>query len=373
MIAPTLVAEAERLQIIKQQGNRILGRISHQRKVKLDLLKGKKISRYISAAFSSEMAGLDGQHMLDIKNLQENNGSIGHSPSATAYFASTLKVGDEAALSYLHEIMDPSGGVPDLVPFDIFEVCWVLWNFSFIHSWDAEFQDICRPLIDGIKGSWKPGVGIGLSRGYSVPDGDDTAFAFDVLSRFGFAPDISTVLAFEENDHFRTYHYEANSSISVNIHVLGALRQAGLRRDNPSVQKVLQYLRNSKVSGAYWFDKWNLSTYYATSHAIIACAGFDNDLVESSVDWIISSQDKNGGWGNQFTTAEETAYCLQALLIWNREGGKVPRNILNKAATWLKDHVESPYPSLWIGKGLYTPNLVVRSAILSALIMMEDN
>jgi hypothetical protein len=31
--------------------------------------------------------------------------------------------------------------------------------------------------------------------------------------------------------------------------------------------------------------------------------------------------------------------------------------------------MDPPYPPLWIGKSLYSPGLVVRSAILSALSM----
>ena len=70
MIAPTLVAEAEKLGIIKRQGDRILGRLSNLRKAKMAKLAGLKISRHITPAFSSEMAGIDHIDLLDINNLQ---------------------------------------------------------------------------------------------------------------------------------------------------------------------------------------------------------------------------------------------------------------------------------------------------------------
>src|SRR4030095_4810690 len=101
MIAPTLAAEAEKLGIIKNQGDRILGRLSKQRAKKLAYLQGNMISRHVTMAFSSELAGIDGQHMLDVKNLQEANGAVGLSPSATAYFATYVKKKDEASLNYL--------------------------------------------------------------------------------------------------------------------------------------------------------------------------------------------------------------------------------------------------------------------------------
>src|SRR5215208_1926182 len=47
MIVPTLVAEAEKLGILKQQGTSILGRLRNLRAQKLSKLTGKKINKYI--------------------------------------------------------------------------------------------------------------------------------------------------------------------------------------------------------------------------------------------------------------------------------------------------------------------------------------
>jgi halimadienyl-diphosphate synthase len=221
--------------------------------------------------------------------------------------------------------------------------------------------------------NWKPSQGIGLSIGYSIPDGDDTSLVYEVLSKFNLAPDIDSVLAFEEEDHFRTYHFEANSSRSVNIHSLGALRTLGLDVGHPTIQKLLQYLTNTKITDAYWVDKWNLTPYYTTSHAIITCAGYANHLVESSIAWILSTQLPDGSWGQHGSTAEETAYALQALNIWKQKGGQVSKDVIKKGAEWLKAHSEPPYAPLWIGKGLYCPTNVVRSAILSALQLSMES
>ena len=371
MIAPTLVGEAEKLGIIQRHGETILERLAQQRKTKLGLLKGKMVSRHITAAFSAEMAGLDGQHMLDLENLQESNGSVGHSPSATAYYAKDVRPGDEAALNYLRKVADHGGGTPDLIPFDVFETCVVLWNFSLLDDWDEDTMSLLSPLLSLLKKGWQIGKGIGLSIGYSVPDGDNTSFVYAVLARFGEHPDIETVLSFEEKENFRAYHLEAHSSTSLNVHALGALRQAGYKPDATSAQKVLNFLRKTRVAGSLWYDKWNLSPYYTTAHAIITCAGYVNDLAEPSVQWLLQTQRADGSWGYQFATAEETSYCLQALCVWKRHGGTVPKIALQKAAAWLRDHMDPPYPQLWIGKGLYTPELIVRSAILSALLLSE--
>ena len=129
-IVPTLVAEAEALGIIKRQGDRILGRFKKQREAKLRRLDGKVINRYLSIAYSAEMAGSDNIRLLDLENLLESNGSVAHSPSATAYFASSVCPDHPAAMKYLHDVVDQEGGFPGTASFDVYEQAWVLWNLT---------------------------------------------------------------------------------------------------------------------------------------------------------------------------------------------------------------------------------------------------
>ena len=141
------------------------------------------ISRNVTIAFSAEMAGVDGKHMLDIKNLQESNGSVGVSPSATAYFATYIKRGDEASLKYLRSVKKPDGGMPNVAPFDIFEIAWTLWNLSFIPGLKKNRK--LKPYLDFLSKAWQPKRGVGFAAGYSVKDSDDTGLVYDTLLRFG--------------------------------------------------------------------------------------------------------------------------------------------------------------------------------------------
>jgi halimadienyl-diphosphate synthase len=370
MIAPTLVEEAERLGLIKKQSTGILRRFSNKRVEKLSYLKGKMINRHMTMAFSAEMAGNDGQHMLDIENLQEDNGSVGVSPSATAYFATYIKKGDDVSLNYLRKIRNPDGGMPNVAPFDVFEIGWTLWNLSLIPNLD--FADKLKPHLEFLSNAWLPKVGIGFAAGYSVKDSDDTALVFETLLRYGIEKDLAGVLSYEEKDHFRCFDMEVNPSISANIHVVGALAHAGLDKNNASVQKTLNFLRKSRDQFLpFWADKWHSSPYYATSHAIIACAGIDSELVYESVEWILKTQNRNGSWGTYFPTAEETAYAIQALWVWDQKVARVPKRALKNGARWLKENMDNSYPPLWIGKCLYSPNLVIRSAVISALTLVQ--
>jgi halimadienyl-diphosphate synthase len=374
MIMPTLLAEAESLGIIHGQQGHTLARISRQREAKLALLKGHVINRFVTMAFSAEMAGADGQSLLDIDNLQESNGSLASSPSATAYFAIYLRPQDSAALGYLKAIM-LEGGVPNVSPFDIFERAWTLWNIGllgvFNEKVDPKILTLCQSHLDFLQEDWLPGHGVTYAAGFPPKDGDETSLTYEVLKRFGRSIDIEAVLSYEEETHFRCFALEAHPSVSANVHILSALRQAGFETQHPSVQKLLKFLGQAKNANTFWFDKWHASPYYTTSHAIIACAGYFNELADNAIEWILRTQNSDGSWGYYTPTAEETAYSLQALSIWRRYGGKVPDNTIKQGAIWLKDHAEYPYPPLWIGKCLYCPELVVRSAILSALMLVD--
>ena len=399
MIAPALVDEASQLGIIRRQEDMFLSRalnhyeaalksaelnmsqtrrgsddylalLAARRLAKLQALPAGKVNRHITVAFSAEMAGKEGKNLFDLERIQESNGSIGHSPSATAYFALYVKPGDEAAMTYLRRMLAVQlDGVPFAAPFDVFERSWVAWNLQHAGPLDPAISASLQPHLDYLQAAWRPGRGIGFSASYSPTDGDDTSVVFEVLHRAGQPVDIEGLLSYELEDRFRCYEYEADPSISVNCHVLSALRQAGYPPGHPTVDKVVRFLRTVQLLDSFWLDKWHASPYYPTAHIVIASAGYIPELARSAVDWIVETQNLDGSWGYYLSTAEETAYCLQALICWQRNGGKLPGGAIQRALDWLAGHMDPPYPPMWIGKCLYCPVLVVRSAILSALMM----
>jgi halimadienyl-diphosphate synthase len=370
MIAPTLMNEARRM-IRETLAEGELEHLIQMRNAKLAALPAGKINRYTTVAFSAEMAGEEGAHLVDIENLQEANGSVGHSPSATAYFAAHVVPGDPAALAYLREVTI-DGAAQLAAPSDVFEIGWVLWNFIITDAMDERMMALAKPFVDYLEMLWRPGRGASLGNGYTPEDGDDTSLVYETLRRFGREPDLEGVLRWEEDMYFRCFEIEANPSLGANVHALGALRHAGLSNDHPTVQKVVTFLQRTKSLQLFWFDKWHSSPYYTTAHAIIAGTGYVDYLVESSIDWLLETQRLDGSWGYYMRTAEETAYALQGLMMWKRFGNPVPEYPIRKGIEWLAAHMDGPYPPLWIGKCLYSPDRVVRSAILSALLMARQ-
>jgi halimadienyl-diphosphate synthase len=372
MIVPTLVFEGERLGIIKQQGDRILGKLSQQRSMKMEKLKGLKINRHLTAIFSTEMAGKDSLHLLDLNNLQEPNGSVAYSPASTAYYLLALNPEDTSALNYLQKAIK-DGGAPFVKPFDIFERCWVLWNYTLLDGVDDEMRQLIIPHLEHIKNNWSPAKGVSFTQECALFDSDDTSVSFHSLNHFGYSMDENALLGYEEENHFRCYHYEINPSIGVNAHILHALKGIGYEKDHPTVCKILKFLHDTKIGDTYWFDKWHISPYYITSHIIICCCGYDNELCQSAINWIIKNQREDGSWGYyQNSTAEETAYSLQALKYWQKQGGHISKKIITEGGSWLRKNSSPPFPWLWIGKALYYPYIIVQSVILSALALIEE-
>ncbi len=372
LILPSLLAEGKQLDILSTQLNGELSRFHQYRKAKLSRLPDRVIDRRVTVAFSTEMVGLDGLGLLDVDNLQESNGSVAYSPSSTAFFARYVRPNDPAARKYLESVA-VDGAVPYTAPIDVFERGWVLWNLALAGNLDSDLAALCQPHLDFLESHWTPGRGIPAVSNLTLIDGDTTALVYEALLRWGRTVDVQAVLHYEQGDHFRCFDLEANPSISTNIHVLSALRATGWGVQHPVVRKVLQYLKKTKTLQMFWFDKWHASPYYPTAHAIIACAGWADWLVDDAVYWLETTQNGDGSWGYYRPTAEETAYCLQALCAWKRTGKQVSDQILKRGAAWLVGHADPPYPPLWIGKSLYCPVWVVRSAILSALWMAEAN
>ncbi len=375
VIVPLLIAEAEQLGIIKQQKEKILGSLSHLREVKLNKLRGIKFSRKITIAHSAEMTGQDKLDLLDVDNLQETNGSVGNSPSATAHFALYVKPGDQKALDYLLPLANSrNGGAPTLSPIEIFERVWVLWNLSLtnLYQENEEIAKLCNIHLDYLEKYWRPGDGIGFSESFTPTDADDTSVGYEILSKFGRKGDLSAVLQFEEEKWFRCFHFEANPSVDVNIHVVGALRQAGFDKTHPSVQKAMNFIHSMKQPGSYWYDKWNVSPFYTTAHLIMQCKEYDIELCREAMDWMLKQQRLDGSWGFfKTSTAEETAYCIQALAVWQNFTGEILTEKIKRAKDWLTRNCEPPYPPLWMDKSLYCPEVLVKSSILSALALAE--
>ncbi|HEX6972314.1 MAG TPA: hypothetical protein VF234_08855, partial [Limnochordia bacterium] len=190
------------------------------------------------------------------------------------------------------------------------------------------------------------------------------------------APPWEPLARFERPDGFACFEGERNPSVSTNVHVLEALNKAPPAPEVGRLrEKAIAFLKETQGDDGCWIDKWHISPLYTTGHAVIALLDGAPELAARGLRWLVAAQNRDGSWGSPGTD-EETAYAVQALahaLLRAPSSGEravgadAMRQAIRAGAGFLTHRLEcSDYPELWVGKGLYTPIHVVRSAVLSA-------
>lgn len=296
----------------------------------------------------------------------EGDLSVGSSPAATAAYLFTHR--HEGALEALRAMMRPDGGVPAFAKADIFEITWALYQLQAVKAIQASMPQV-RQFLDRIWELWSPTSGMYYSSYFHVPDLDLTSTSFILLRWGGYPVEADVFNYFEMDDHFCTYRQESNPSPSAQLRFLMALQSCPEHPRQPAWrQKALNALRTYDENGSYWWDKWHASPYYVSNLAVHALYRLDADLSASRLKWVLKTQNDDGGWGYLGeSTPEETAYCLDTLLLWDRMVETVDPVAITQAAEFLSSHnQEQDYTPLWISKGLFTPQNIVKATIWSA-------
>ncbi|MFI6094869.1 hypothetical protein ACIA8G_04905 [Lentzea sp. NPDC051213] len=282
----------------------------------------------------------------DLSEMQSPSGAFGCSPAATAYAYGAGRVSGTLELLREATSQTGSGGLSPIYPFDHFETCWSL-HFRKLggtppEQLRAEVAELARHAVAGRLGMSAHGVPV---------DSDDTAVLTTLLRYCGLPEHPHAMDPFERPDGYATYDFERTISISTNVHALPVA-------DAGCAARIVESLRQHRIGGAYWLDKWHLSPYYPTAEAVHVLADIAPDLHRDAVRWMLDTQHPDGSWGHG---CEETAYVLLALMNSGVDEG------VEAGMAYLRARRGTEVlPELWIGKTLYTPFNVVRSAIDAA-------
>jgi halimadienyl-diphosphate synthase len=378
LLIPTLLAEARVLELDVPSHSCGYGSI---RAAKLRLLPAELLYEPgNSVAFSLEFMG----NKVDrgrLGRVVAGNGAIACSPATTAYLL--LHAGQNSrALQYLESTRLQPHGIPHFHPFRTFEVAWVLEHLMFggLLAGDGEMvgPSIWQELQDALGEK-----GASMDPWFGITDGDTTAVVSHALVESGRSIDPMVLYHFEDPGTriFRTFQFERNASVSTNAHALEVL---ALTPDYPDRQEVWTRIVTMLVAArryqSYWIDKWHGSPYYATSHVLISLLSAHEPLISefiSSIEWLLHMQRDDGAWGYFGQgTLEETAYALLALLHYYRRFKSLDTEVLRRGASYLYrfgiEAKEPLYPDLWIAKSLFSPQDVIRSAILAAVFFYQE-
>jgi halimadienyl-diphosphate synthase len=349
---------------------------ARQRALKLDLIPREAMySPRATIVHSLEFLG-DQADLAGLEAAQGQNGALGNSPAATAFYLTQTQSNNPQALDYLSSCMGRGDGAtaPVLHPCDTFELLWAAYH---LYVGGAPSRGILRATERRRLLADLAQTGVSLSRTFPIPDADDTAVALLLMHDLGEHVDPRVLQPFEAADgSFVSFPYERHSSVGVNAHVLHTLtRVPGYPDASRAIERILTYLIDQH-SGLYWIDKWHISPLYATAHVLAALEHLPSEqrsrvaeLIDRSREWLRQSQNADGSWGFYGrSTAEETAYGLLAL-AGNRAIDERDRARCAAAARFLKlkRRENVAHPPLWIDKCLYIPPLVVNAAIDGAL------
>lgn len=363
MVAPYLVEALGAADVVSLTG---LGELVALRADKLSWLPGAALTRQPTPLlYSLEVLG-ELAPPREMARFAAGNGSMANNPAATSALWSATR--QPAALNYLRTaaLSTRDGGMPEIYPITVFEPGWVVYLLRRANLAIVEAKPHVERLLEVAAGARQ---GVGVSAEFPVPDSDDTAMVANVAHSFGHDNTalLKSLLCFEADDHFVGFSHERGTPVSANARVLEALSQ---RPDQfaPQVAKATTFLLDSRMDGAWWYDKWHLSPYYATAQAAFALADTaPPDTLAATRRWLLDSQHADGSWGMAGGQPEETAYAVLSLDALGDRHGPVPGDALRRAGVYLGDHLDDQdFAELWIGKGLYTPPAVVGAAVLAA-------
>jgi halimadienyl-diphosphate synthase len=373
LLLPALVRQAAQAGI---QLPAYLDVYAAERERKLTLIPPELMySPAITLIHSLEFLGDDGEpgRMLMAQN---SNGSIGNSPAATAYLLHLVE--NPAAVAYLHDCLASDGGaaVPVLHPCETYDLLWSAYH-RFLGG--APAQQLLSPTVcAGLQRGLAENLGISLSPSFPIPDADNTSIALLLLAAHNQPVSFAALDRFERPDCFASFPYERHPSTGVNIHVLDALKWMPPAPEREArMIKILTFLADTRINRTYWVDKWHISPYYATAHALIAFENLDlpapydrlvAELAGTAIDWLRYTQNADGSWGfYQRPTSEETAYVLLSASRWQHLGHMPDSSMIQHGMTYLLEQRDAVPPPLWIDKCLYTPTNIVTAVVEAAI------
>ncbi len=97
-------------------------------------------------------------------------------------------------------------------------------------------------------------------------------------------------------------------TVDVSARCIGMLAQLGEPRDSQRMQAAVSYLTRDQEADGSWFGRWGVNYIYGTWSALCAlnAAGIDpsSPTVRRATDWLLSIQNRDGGWGEDCDSYE---------------------------------------------------------------------
>lgn len=210
------------------------------------------------------------------------------------------------------------------------------WAFQFENSRYPDVDDTSKVLMSLFRGGAleRPECREQISRAVNwvlgMQSSDGGWGAFDVDNDYFYLNDIPFA------DHGALLDPSTADLTGRCIEMLGML---GHSTDYPPIAKAIAYIRKEQEPFGGWFGRWGVNYIYGTWSVLSGLHQAGEDMsatyVRKAVEWLISCQNSDGGWGETCasyadpslagsgsSTASQTAWALLALMAageWRHE------------------------------------------------------
>ena len=363
LLLPSLMRQAESMGLNLPYHTNIYEKEYHMKLKKID--ESLWYSPLTTLSFSLEFLG-DAVDVDKLQSAQLPNGSVATSPAATAFLLQHTR--NIKAFLYLKKILSLTGdgSIMTVYPIEVFEYGWALYNLMLAGIYFERYTEICNFLMQSLGPK-----GVGWSVELPIADADDTALACKALHTHGYPVDFRVFDSYDTGEHYLAFAYELNPSVSTNIHVLDIAKDCpAFPQREKVIERLIHFLKKEMNPEGFWLDKWHMSPYYTTAHAVITLCDVEPALAEKAVSWIQKTQNENGLWGEN-GTLEETAYAIQAILYYHQTVERLDISTITLPRPGHGLPLVNTLPDLWIGKVLYTPVNVIYATVASAQTMLQ--
>ncbi len=247
--------------------------------------------------------------------------------------------------AWLKRLRSKDGGCREALNLNVWDTVLsiIALQKSSPQKYSQEIAKACKWIIrnQNTDGGWSFSGGTG---GKLLSDADDTSLAIYALLLSGMDKDNESIrkgLDWLKNHQSSDGGWSAYrpglgdvNCVSVTSHAILALLYAG--NYQAEIERAVKWIRSCIHEDGYWSDVWLARKTYGTACALNALikAGYSEcNEVKRGVNWLKRIQNPDGGWGENIngertsSTIEQTAWSTEALLLYDKNNDSAKEGI----------------------------------------------